>query len=109
MVDWCVLNCMLLGCPITLRCGACGAWLPLGPANDSDERVQVEIRAATLAARVLDERAAERLTFLSDIGFDGAEIAGWIERQYDSNDAPSEFGELAGYLARCIATHDEDQ
>lgn len=32
------------------RCLDCGAWLSLGPANDEPAEVQVEIRAAELAA-----------------------------------------------------------
>ncbi len=31
-----------------LRCIDCGAWLSLGPANDDDERVRIEISAARL-------------------------------------------------------------
>ncbi len=32
------------------RCIMCGAWLSLGPSNDKPETVQIEIRAAELAA-----------------------------------------------------------
>ena len=32
------------------RCLDCGAWLSLGPSNDSPPEVQIEIRAAELAA-----------------------------------------------------------
>jgi hypothetical protein len=34
------------------QCVACQEWLPLGPANDDDEAVQIEIRAAEWQADV---------------------------------------------------------
>jgi hypothetical protein len=37
-----------------LRCLDCHAWLPIGPANDASEAVQVEIRAAEIAADFAD-------------------------------------------------------
>ncbi len=91
------------------RCADCGAWLPLGPSNDEPEAVKVEIRAAELAARVDEQRVRDRWQLMSDVGFDGAEIAGWIENKYDSEKLPEQFGEHAGYLARCIVTHGDDQ
>ena len=91
------------GEPDKKLCLDCGTWLPLGPSDE--EPVAAEIRAAELAARVTEQRARGKSPFLSDIGFDSAEIAGWIECQYDSEKLPEQPGEHAGYLARAIIEH----
>ena len=92
-----------------LECLDCGEWLGMGLANDDPMAVAIELRAAEIAAKVTEQRATGKTAFLSDLGCDGAEIAGWIERQYDSEKLPEQPGEHAGYLARCIAEHDVEQ
>lgn len=90
-------------------CNDCGAWLPLGPSSDDDERVQVEIRAAEIAADFLKvkPRSLEGASrFLRDL--DGDELSGWIIAQYDSDKQPGTAAEWSGWLARAIATHEED-
>lgn len=85
------------------RCIDCGAWLSIGPSNDKPAEVQIEIRAAEIAAHVSDDGAPLVRRF------DGAEHAGWIEHAFDSQKTPEQPGEWAGYLARCIVEHDNDQ
>jgi hypothetical protein len=86
------------------RCLDCGAWLSLGPANDTPE-VCVEIRAAELVAlgdewwngrKYVDE--SRGVLCFHNGGTPGD----------DDDGGCSEFAdeEWAGYLARCIATHD---
>lgn len=41
-----------------VTCVSCGAWLSLGTANDDDERVRVELRAAAIIACREDGNAA---------------------------------------------------
>lgn len=85
--DWsCLYDCNI--------CRACGEWLSLGPSNDASEAVQVEIRAAEIAA---DNRARMTLTEYDGWNFatrDGHEPALWAE---------------AGYLARIIHDHTEGE
>lgn len=85
-------------------CGFCGKCVSFGPANDAG--CEEEIRAAEIAALHTDALVTKRAFAQS---LDGAEIAGWIEHQYDSAKSPEQPGEHSGYLARCIATHAEDQ
>ena len=88
-------------------CGVCGAWMSLGPSDETDPQVALEIRAAELAAlyRAIEERTLKGASrFIESL--DGAELAGWIERQHDSAKVPEQSGEWAGYLAKCIADHD---
>jgi hypothetical protein len=87
------------------QCGDCGAWLHLGPSSDDSPEVAIKMRASELAARVESVRGLGQKRFLSDIGFDGAEIAGWVSHQYDSEKVPEQDGEWAGWLAREISSH----
>ena len=73
------------------RCLNCGDWLSLGPSNDEPVAVKVEIRAAEIAANT--GRALR----------DG-ELFGW--RSFGMGMFPYP-GEVAGYLARAIAEHEE--
>lgn len=91
-------------------CLDCGSWLPLGPANDDSEAVQVEIRAAALAGAYRTEPTP-------------MECRGW-QREESINltavfpdktavrkqGVPLNLDHVewrAGYLARCIAEHDD--
>lgn len=77
----------------------CGAWLPFGPSEDSSAAVKIEIRAAEIAAS----------------GRNGSGIDTWGEHDgwhATSRKPPASArrfrgspGNLAGYLARVIATH----
>lgn len=77
-------------------CGVCGAWMSLGPANDDDPRVAVEVRAAEIAILSVERRASAPIEWCS--------IQEWF-----GLDAADDIGEgyLAGHLARTIAAHDE--
>ena len=81
------------------------AWLTLGPANDTPEAVQIEIRAAELAALVADAGnvAADVLTVGEGIGWD---VFGLDDDEYDHLVT---LPRNAGWLARQIATHDTEQ
>lgn len=81
-------------------CDRCGEWLPLGPSNDDDEAVLVEMRAAEIAAFCCI-RDAWLACKVSDCERDGFDL--------DGNDEPSCPAEESGYLARCIASHPEEQ
>lgn len=73
----------------------CGHWLSLGPANITPE-VEVEIRAAKLAV----QPAGTYVT--SDAQ------SGWVCHEQDLDPPwPHCPDAWAGYLARCIATHEE--
>jgi hypothetical protein len=93
-----------LGDPHARWCAACGAWLSLGPARDTPE-VCVEIRAAELAvlghawwdAREYESESYGVLCFHNG-GTPGDDDDGGCSYYADA--------EWAGYLARCIATHD---
>ncbi len=82
----------------TSNCMHCGAWLSLGPANDDDERVKVEIAAARLAIDGIDRWSATFEAYGANL-FDNE----------PNNSAPANVGEWAGYLAACIVAHEEDQ
>lgn len=89
-------------------CGRCHEWLPLGPSNDSDPRVQLEMRAAELADAYNAD--AGRWDGFVSLGMCSpqAEHAPLIETdiiagrkwQRDLDDY------YAGHLAAEIATHD---
>lgn len=79
------------------RCLDCGAWLPLGPANDDDPRVKTERRAAELAALGKPVGVVETIGW-----FDCRKGTGGITDQPDER-------YVAGYLARCIIDHPERQ
>jgi hypothetical protein len=91
------------------KCVSCDEVLSLGPAADDKPEVQIEIRAVDIVTRVLDFAKGKefRFVFLSKLGCDGVEIAGWLEAKYDSNKLPEQPGEHAGYLARLIYEHKE--
>lgn len=64
-------------------CRTCGAWLSLGPANDDDPNVQIEIRAAEIAALADDYQRGivtdETAVATTNIG--GPKIdASWLAR-----------------------------
>lgn len=90
-----------------LRCLDCGAWLSLGPANDEPAEVQVEIRAATLADVMEREK-------LSSYFLQGNEFDGWSAHRHGTDFYSGEPIQNrrhwdAGYLARCIVTHDDKE
>lgn len=91
-------------------CADCGAWLSLGPAQDSGRHaaaVAVEIRAAELAQFLRDGHAANKHKraglFYSTLDFNGAEAAGHIEWAIDSAKVPEQDGEWSGWLCGYIA------
>ena len=86
-------------------CLGCGSWLPLGQANDEPEAVKVEIRAAEIAAMTAPQR--HRPSFMGGIGWD--EQYGWDSNQFSWEPSAKRIdsGFHAGYLARCIAKHEE--
>lgn len=92
------------------RCIDCGAYLSLGPARDNGphaEAVAIEVRAAELApdgSRPRVANLAVAVAYAAQCGLDDKQPAfawscGW-------NGLESAW--LAGYLARCIATHGEE-
>lgn len=88
-----------------LVCLDCGAWLSLGPANDEPEAVQIEIRAAELAAEWDPDgewTGIESLGMVSE-----GEHTELLERDIAARVRPASdlFAYLSGYLARCIAEH----
>lgn len=90
----------------SLRCLDCGAWLSLGPANDSGEhaaQVAAEVRAAELAARWRDPTDGDARFVFGDL--DDEEIRGWSIAETNMQDHTDRWH--AGYLARAIATHEE--
>lgn len=91
----------LSGSPVMWRCSWCGETIPFGPSNDSDPAVQVEIFAARLATR-------RQGSYCTD-----PEWSGWFCHQEDLDLAfpdgePGAFSEQAAWLARQIATHQEE-
>ena len=91
------------------RCIECEAWLSLGPSNDADPNVQVEIEAARLAALHRDGRRIPHNGTRGRGTATGCAGCGW---NLEHRSAPLLDGKRntdAGYLARCIAQHDEEQ
>ena len=88
-----------------IRCNHCNAWLPLGPSNDEPEAVRVEMRAAEIAAN------GEPIWTEHATGSEVREGCGWNARACGFADTwcSGNPDALAGYLARCIATHTEDK
>ena len=83
------------------RCYDCGAYLSLGPARMTPE-CEVELRAQHIATEYSDAIVhAWLMCEISDAERDGWE--GGAQVLYTLTAA-----EEAGYLARCIATHDAD-
>lgn len=90
-------------------CKLCRAWLPLGPSNDDDERVRVEMRAAEISALLSNDAALYDWTlsneeFVSFTAFE--ERRGWSVAESSMRNHSNAW--LAGYLARCIWTHCDD-
>lgn len=91
-------------------CKRCRTWLPIGPSNDSPPEVQAEMRAAELAAVLPYAHANEDFNALTSFG----ERRGWAEHRADDRLDIVRIANLfrseeAGYLARCIATHQPAQ
>lgn len=92
------------------RCDDCGAWLSLGDSNDSPEEVQIEIRAAALAWHIVDILPLRMQGWTTD------EEHGWRDHLDGDRVGDCRCRDLcgdvarnwhAGYLARAIATHEE--
>lgn len=81
------------------QCLTCGAWLPLGPSDESP--VSVEVRAATIAAHAVDKpgEPGAWTSFHEDVGW-------FIASNKASRRSPIGSQEYAGYLARIIFDHD---
>lgn len=54
-----------------MRCRKCRDYVPFGHANDADERVQLEIRAASLA---VSDRWGSEFTVIEWCGYSGDEV-----------------------------------
>lgn len=79
-------------------CNLCGAWLALGESNDAPAEVQVEMRAAELVANAL-------VRYRNSHGWRSSEMTDdEMDGLFWGDEEPS-ASHLAGYLARCIATH----
>lgn len=76
------------------RCNQCHAWLPLGPSDETDPRVVIEIDAARRAQEWADENYKP-----------GADRFDWCPEFRDGEDLCVTCHALYG--AHCIATHDE--
>jgi hypothetical protein len=78
-------------------CATCGVWLPLGPSDET--QVAVEVRAADLSNLARSYAST-------------SESHGWALAQRDA-DLPAGLEEdpeyLAGYYARVIFEHDDEQ
>lgn len=113
------LRCVSVDVPYDCRrCITCGYYLSLGPANDDDPNVAVELRALEIAAHMFDmqHRLSSRFktTHGEIAGWRGEEVIAQLEvigsnglRRTD-RDIPLNLDSpnwRAGYLARCIATH----
>lgn len=70
--------------------------LSLGPSNDDSEQVRIEIRAAEIAAD--GGPNTESANF---------EAYGWLLHQAGGPVLWTNQHEAAGYLARCITTHED--
>lgn len=83
------------------RCLDCGAWLSMGESNDDSEAVQMEMRAAEIAA---DED--EKMGLCEHFGWEG-----YLAPKFSTDPADAGYANKwhAGYLARCIVTHDDTQ
>jgi hypothetical protein len=83
--------------PDAIVCTGCGAWLPLGDSDEhASEQVEIEIRAAEIAG--------------TDLVLDGDERIGYLDHAYDFGlGAPINADQWAGYLARSIITHEDQQ
>lgn len=87
-----------------LTCADCGFDLSLGPSDETDPRVAIEIRAAEIASSGVGRPSWNpAVAYAARCGFDDKQPAfawscGWdgLERAWE-----------AGYLARCIVDHVE--
>ena len=87
------------------RCLDCGAWLSLGDSDEhASEAVEIEIRAAELATR-------RGFGSFANCGA-GCERCGFVTHKHRSSDSPDAHCNgrqfHAGYLARCIVTHEDE-
>ena len=81
--------------PYRVKCWDCGAWLSLGPANDDDPRVKVEISGIDLADSYrTDSRRPGPDRFDYCLDTDSAALCERCESLY---------------LAAAIANHDENR
>lgn len=93
------------GAPVTVeqfRCLDCGAWLSLGESNDADPAVQVEMRAAEIAADI-EQHGGCLMGPLEQAGFLDRPLP---LRGGGTIDLTNTEGARAGWLAESIATHD---
>lgn len=79
------------------RCIDCGAWLSIGPSNDTPEAVQIEIRAAEIAQEV-----SEMTEWWLYVGINSTEDENRGYSHAKSNVGPDINDWEAGYLARVI-------
>lgn len=81
-----------------VTCDDCGAWLSLGPSNDDDPRVAVEVRAAEIAA---DED--ELMGVCESFGWESL-----LAPKFSTDPADAGYADKwhAGYLAHQIVAHD---
>lgn len=87
-------------------CTHCGVRLPLGPSNETDERVAVELRAATIAATLRDTHVPS----LTECEQHGWETHANIDEGVRDLPILCERDDFhAGYLARCIVEHKEGE
>lgn len=96
-----------LGDALVRRCLSCPEWLPLGPAADdlpeSQDAVAIEIRAAELAA--MPPVSIEQWP----AGLTSSEASGWLLCAHGGDPIFSTGPALAGYLARIIYEHGEEE
>ncbi len=86
-------------------CPWCGTWLSLGPANDEPAAVKLEIRAAELAVVLATLDGILDWQFAPNEWDD--ERRGWSMAETNMQQHTDAW--QSGYLARCIATHDDTQ
>lgn len=97
--------------PIAWRCVRCDAYANLGPAMDT-EQTAIEVRAVELLTRYRTNGLTE---WFNDWTLD--EMHGWRDRDDAGGDCPCSTSETmhrvrnwhAGYLARCIHDHADDE
>lgn len=92
----------MIGLVVGIACRLCGKRISLGPSNDVPPKVQMEIRAAELAAIASDPK------WQMPIGFSGDEDRGWWMCERGDDHAQTDR-HLAGWLAYKITTHDEQR
>jgi hypothetical protein len=81
-------------------CRRCNTWLSLGPSNDAPDEVQVEMRAAEIAAGLADGGC--EVSSLEAHGFN--DTVPTLRGGYPVLINTSQ--QQAGHLAACIADHD---